>query len=90
MSEPNQTPQTTSTHGESVPPSSVSGRTAAIVIVLLLIVGAVIAIAGIFHRQSARQLAVPGREWVQALATVAEPIAVIPPLDDVEQPARRP
>src|ERR1700748_2532287 len=58
MSEPNHTPQTTrphGVHGESVTTSSVSGRTAAIRIVLRLIVGAIIAIAGIFHRQSARQ-----------------------------------
>src|ERR1700759_239844 len=58
MSEPNHTPQTTrphGEHGESVPPSNVSGRTAVIVIALLLIVAAIIAISGILHRQSARQ-----------------------------------
>jgi RND family efflux transporter MFP subunit len=59
MSEPNQTPQTTrpeSEHGHAPQPqSNVSGRTAIIVIVLLLIVGAVIAITGILHRQNARQ-----------------------------------
>jgi RND family efflux transporter MFP subunit len=59
MSEPNHTPQTTRPQGEHgaapIPQSSVSGRTAVIVIVLLLIVGAVIAIVGILHRQSARR-----------------------------------
>jgi RND family efflux transporter MFP subunit len=59
MSEPNHTPQTTRPQGEHgsapLPQSSVSGRTAIIVIVLLLIVGAIIAIAGILHRQNARQ-----------------------------------
>jgi RND family efflux transporter MFP subunit len=59
MSEPNRTPQTTHPQGEHggapLPQASVSGRTAIIVIVLLLIVGAVIAIAGILHRQNARQ-----------------------------------
>jgi RND family efflux transporter MFP subunit len=59
MSEPNDTPQTTHPQGEhggaSMPRSSVSGRTAIIVIVLLLIVGAIIAIAGILHRQDARR-----------------------------------
>jgi RND family efflux transporter MFP subunit len=60
---PNRTPPTTHSPGEhgsaqtgaSVPQSHVSGRTAIIVIVLLLIVGAVIAIVGILHRQSARR-----------------------------------
>jgi RND family efflux transporter MFP subunit len=64
MSEPNHTPQTTHPQGEhdtpqigaQTPQSNVSGRTAAIVIVLLLIVGAVIAVAGILHRQNARQV----------------------------------
>ncbi len=63
QTEPNRTPPTTRPPGEhgtaqtglSVPPSHVSGRTAIIVIVLLLIVGAVIAIVGILHRQSARR-----------------------------------
>ncbi|HEY1963790.1 MAG TPA: efflux RND transporter periplasmic adaptor subunit, partial [Acidobacteriaceae bacterium] len=55
MSEPNHTPQTTSPHGEALPASNVSGRTAVIVIVLLLIVGAIIAVSGILHRQSARE-----------------------------------
>jgi RND family efflux transporter MFP subunit len=59
QTEPNQTPQTTrpeSEHGHAPQPqSNVSGRTAIIVIVLLLIVGAVIAITGILHRQNARQ-----------------------------------
>jgi RND family efflux transporter MFP subunit len=53
---PNHTPPITRPQGEhgGVPTSSnVSGRTAVIVIVLLLIVGAVIAIVGILHRQSA-------------------------------------
>jgi RND family efflux transporter MFP subunit len=58
MSEPNQTPQTThpqGEHGGAMPQSNVSGRTAVIVIVLLLIVGVVIAIVGILHRQSDRR-----------------------------------
>jgi RND family efflux transporter MFP subunit len=71
MSEPNQipqtahpqgghgTPQTAHPQGEHggapLPQSNVSGRTAIIVIVVLLIVGAVIAVAGILHRQRARQ-----------------------------------
>ena len=41
------------------------------------------------HGQGAGQLAVPGRERVQALAAVAEPIAVIAPFHDVQEPARR-
>jgi RND family efflux transporter MFP subunit len=57
MSEPNHTPQTTRPQGEhggpSMPQSNVSGRTAVIVIVLLLVVGAVIAVVGILHRQNA-------------------------------------
>jgi RND family efflux transporter MFP subunit len=59
MSEPNQIPQTARPQGEHggapLPQSNVSGRTAIIVIVVLLIVGAVIAVAGILHRQRARQ-----------------------------------
>jgi RND family efflux transporter MFP subunit len=59
MSEPNQIPQTAHPQGEHggapLPQSNVSGRTAIIVIVVLLIVGAVIAVAGILHRQRARQ-----------------------------------
>jgi RND family efflux transporter MFP subunit len=68
MSEPEQikpshTPPTTRPQGEhgtgqtgvALPPSHVSGRTAIIVIVLLLVVGAVIAIVGILHRQRARR-----------------------------------
>lgn len=68
MSEPNQTepyhtPPRTRPEGEHgtphtgapTPQSSVSGRSAVIVIALLLIVGAVIAIVGIVHRQSARR-----------------------------------
>ena len=56
MSEPNHTPPTTHGQGEqALPQSNVSPRTAVIVIVVLLIVGAIIAIAGILHRQSARQ-----------------------------------
>jgi RND family efflux transporter MFP subunit len=56
--EPKHTPQTPrpqGEHGSATPQSGVSGRTAVIVIVLLLIVGAVIAIAGILHRQNARR-----------------------------------
>ena len=53
MNEPDQTP-----HGEhydrSATPPGVSGRTALIVIVVLLIAGAVIAVAGILHRLHAR------------------------------------
>jgi RND family efflux transporter MFP subunit len=58
MSEPNHTPQTTRPQGEHdvvMPESNVSGRTAVIVIGLLLIVGAVIAVVGILHRQSDRR-----------------------------------
>jgi RND family efflux transporter MFP subunit len=59
MSEPNQIPQTAHPQGEHggapLPQSNVSGRSAIIVIVVLLIVGAVIAVAGILHRQRARQ-----------------------------------
>ncbi len=63
MSEPNHTPPTTHPQGEHrtpqtgapAPQSNVSGRTAVIVIVLLLIVGAVIAIAGILQREHARR-----------------------------------
>ena len=58
MSEPNHTPQPTrppSEHGgASAPQSNVTGRTAVIVIALLLIVGVVIALAGILQRQHAR------------------------------------
>ncbi len=60
MSEPNQTPQPThpqgSEHGhEARPESKVSGRVAIIVIVLLLVVGAVIAIVGMLQRMHARK-----------------------------------
>jgi RND family efflux transporter MFP subunit len=63
MSEPNHTTPTTHPQGEHgtpqtgapVPQSNVSGRTAVIVIVLLLIVGAIIAVAGILQRQHARR-----------------------------------
>jgi RND family efflux transporter MFP subunit len=71
MSEPNQTPQTANPQGGNSTPQStrpqgehggapapepnVSARTAVIVIVLLLIVGAVIAISGILQRQHARR-----------------------------------
>jgi RND family efflux transporter MFP subunit len=63
MSEPNHTPPPIRPQGEhgtpqtgaSTPHSNVSGRTAIIVIVLLLVVGAVIAIVGIVHRRNARE-----------------------------------
>jgi RND family efflux transporter MFP subunit len=63
MSEPNHTPPTTRPQGEHgtpqtgapTPQSNVSARTAVIVIVLLLIVGAIIAVAGILQRQHARR-----------------------------------
>jgi RND family efflux transporter MFP subunit len=68
MSEPNQTPQKARSQGEHgtpqtpqgehaavIPQANVSGRTAIIVIVVLLIVGAVIAVVGILHRQNARE-----------------------------------
>jgi RND family efflux transporter MFP subunit len=59
MSEPNHTPQTTHPQGEhggpSMPQSNVSGRTAVIVIVLLIVVGAVITVVGILQRESARR-----------------------------------
>jgi RND family efflux transporter MFP subunit len=59
MSEPNHIPQTTRPQGEhggaSLPQSNVSGRTAVIVIVVLLIAGAIIAVAGILQRQHARR-----------------------------------
>lgn len=71
MSEPNQTPQTARPHGEhrdaSTTPPGVSGRKALIVIVLLLLVGAVIAVAGILHRVHAR------RELAQQTTTLAAP-----------------
>jgi RND family efflux transporter MFP subunit len=62
MSEPNQTAPTTHPQGEHqtpqtgapAPQSNVTGRTAVIVIALLLIAGAVIALAGILQRQHAR------------------------------------
>jgi RND family efflux transporter MFP subunit len=71
MSEPDNTPQTARSHSEhgtpqttppqgehgaaAIPQSHVSGRAAIIFIVVLLIVGAVIAVVGILHRQSARK-----------------------------------
>ncbi|HEX6494235.1 MAG TPA: efflux RND transporter periplasmic adaptor subunit [Acidobacteriaceae bacterium] len=62
MSEPNHMSPTTHPQGEDrtqtgapAPESNVSGRTAVIVIVVLLIVGAVIAVAGILQRQHARR-----------------------------------
>jgi RND family efflux transporter MFP subunit len=63
MSEPNHTPQTTRPQSEHGTPqggapvlqSNVSGRTAVIVIVVLLIVAGVIAIAGILQRLHARR-----------------------------------
>jgi RND family efflux transporter MFP subunit len=60
MSEPNNTPQTTRPQGaehghEAIPESTLSGRTAVIVIVLLLIVGGIFAIIGILQRQHARK-----------------------------------
>lgn len=59
MSEPNHTPQSVhpqqGEHGVPLPQSNVSGRTAMIVIVLLLIVGAVIAVVGILQRQHDRR-----------------------------------
>jgi RND family efflux transporter MFP subunit len=54
MSEPNHTPQPPQHGGAPAPQSNVTGRTAVIVIALLLIVGAVIAVAGILQRQHAR------------------------------------
>ena len=58
MSQPNQNPQPTRPHGEHgnapAPQSHVSGRTAVTVLVLLLIVGAIIAVVGIVQRQHAR------------------------------------
>jgi RND family efflux transporter MFP subunit len=54
MSEPNHTPQPTQHGGAPAPQSNVTGRAAVIVIALLLIVGAVIAVAGILQRQHAR------------------------------------
>ena len=39
------------------------------------------------HAQRAGQLAVPGGERMQALAAIAEPVAVVAAFDDVEQPA---
>jgi RND family efflux transporter MFP subunit len=62
MSEPSHTPEPTHPQGEHVtqagaptPQSNVTGRTAMIVIVLLLIVGTIIAVAGILQRQHARR-----------------------------------
>ena len=60
MSEPNETPQSTRPQGtehghEARPESKVSGRAAIIVIVLLLVVGAVIAILGMLQRLHARK-----------------------------------
>lgn len=59
MSEPNERPQPTrpqgAEHHEAMPEPAVSGRSAMIVIVLLLAVGAVIAIVGILHRQHSRK-----------------------------------
>jgi RND family efflux transporter MFP subunit len=58
QTEPNHTPPTTrpqGEHGGAMPQSSVSGRTAVVVIVLLLIAGAIVAIAGILHREGARR-----------------------------------
>jgi RND family efflux transporter MFP subunit len=63
QTEPNRTPPTTHPQGEHgaaqsgvpLPQSNLSGRTAIIVIVLLLVAGAVIAIVGILHRQNARR-----------------------------------
>lgn len=58
MSEPDNNSQAARHQGEhavTVPRANVSGRAAIIVIVLLLIVGAVIAVVGILHRQSARK-----------------------------------
>ena len=56
MSEPHQNPQTPPPHNDhgGTPQSHVSGRTAVIVIAVLLIAGAVIAFAGIAHRIHAR------------------------------------
>ncbi len=66
MSEPDNNPETPRAHnpqtarphnehdGAPAPQSGVSGRTAVIVLVLLLIVAAIIAVAGIVHRQHAR------------------------------------
>jgi RND family efflux transporter MFP subunit len=56
MSEPNQNPQTPLLHNEhgGTPESHVSGRTAIVVIAVLLIAAAVIAIVGIAHRVHAR------------------------------------
>jgi RND family efflux transporter MFP subunit len=58
MSEPNHTPQPPRPQGEHggapAPQTNVTGRTAVIVIALLLIAGAVIALAGILQRQHAR------------------------------------
>ncbi len=58
MSEPDNNPQTARPHHEhgaaSAPQSRVSGRTAVIVLVLLLIVAGIIAVVGIVHRQHAR------------------------------------
>ncbi|HEY3990908.1 MAG TPA: efflux RND transporter periplasmic adaptor subunit [Acidobacteriaceae bacterium] len=59
MSEPKHTPQSAppqqGEHGTAMPQSNVSGRTAMIVIVLLLIAGAVIAVVGILQRQHDRR-----------------------------------
>ena len=41
------------------------------------------------HWQCAGDFAVPGRKRMQALATVAEPVAVITTVDNVQQPAGR-
>lgn len=56
MSQPDQNPQTAHPHNEhgGTPQSQVSGRTAVIGMVLLLIVGAVIVVVGIVQREHAR------------------------------------
>lgn len=58
MSDPNQNPHSTppqTEHG-GAPQSRVSARTAVLVLVLFLVVGAIIAIVGILHRQSQRRV----------------------------------
>lgn len=58
MSEPNQNPHTARPHNEhsGMPTPQVSARTAVFVIVFLLVVGAVIAVVGILHRESQRRV----------------------------------
>ena len=77
MEEPNRTPGTAPaqhpSHSHGAPPSRISARTAIVVLVLLLIVGVVVAVAGILHRRGS------SRDLEQQTNSLAPPNVLLSP-----------